>query len=154
MWAFDPSSATDSDATTTSGLGSGSSSGSKSKSSRSYLQLMLCCFLLNSCPHTKFHQNQTTNIEVSVGFGWLVGPVSQKIWMNELSKKRTMDRYQWSFLPINKGKKSSPVGLKAAITFYINPRSQILENKEDEKKRKRDMNFAEAVMNWQTWEVS
>ena len=63
MRAFAPSAATD--ATTTSGLGRGSGSGSQSKNSRSYLKLILCCFLLNSCPHTKFHPTRTKNIEVS-----------------------------------------------------------------------------------------
>ena len=64
MRAFAPSAATDSDATNTSGLGSGSGSGSQSKNSRSYLKLILCCFLPNSCPNTKFYPNWTKNIEV------------------------------------------------------------------------------------------
>ena len=66
MRAFDPSAATASEATTTSGLGSGLSSGSQLKNSRSYLKLILCCFLPNSCPHTKFHPNWTKNIEVKM----------------------------------------------------------------------------------------
>ena len=64
MGAFPPSAATASDATTTSGFGSSLGSGSQSKHSRSYLKLILCCFLPNSCPHTKFHPNWTKNIEV------------------------------------------------------------------------------------------
>ena len=73
MWAFNPSAATASDATNTSGLGSGFNSGS-----RSYLKLIICCFLPNSCPHTKFHPNWTKNIEVKkIGYrsalvGWSV----------------------------------------------------------------------------------
>ena len=66
MMAFAPSAATASDATTISGLGSGLSSGSQLKNSRSYLKLILCCFLPNSCPHTKFHPNWTKNIEVEM----------------------------------------------------------------------------------------
>ena len=64
--AFALSAATASDATTTSGLGSGLSSGSQSKNSRTYLKLIVCCFLPNSCPHTKFHPNWTKNIEVKM----------------------------------------------------------------------------------------
>ena len=79
MRAFSPSAATVFDATTTSGFGSGLSSGSQSKNSRSYLKLILYCFLPNSCPHTKFHPNWTKNIEVKMISYWLVGPVSQKI---------------------------------------------------------------------------
>ena len=82
MRAFPPSAATASDATTTSGFGSGLGSGSQSKNRRSYLKLILCCFLPNSCPHNKFHPNRTKNIEVkrfAIGRLWLVGPVSQKI---------------------------------------------------------------------------
>ncbi len=60
MRAIAPSAATASDATTTNGLGSGLGSGRQSKDSRSYL----CRFLPNSCPHTKFHQNRTKNIDV------------------------------------------------------------------------------------------
>ena len=60
--AFAPSAATASDATTTSGLGSGLSSGSQSKNSRSYLKLILCCFLPNSSPFTKFNPNGTKNM--------------------------------------------------------------------------------------------
>ena len=55
---------------------------SESKNSRSHFKLILCCFLPNSCPHTKFHPNRTKNIEVkrfAIGRLWLVGPVSQKI---------------------------------------------------------------------------
>ena len=76
MWAFNPSAATASDATNTSGLGSGFSSGSQSNSSRSYLKLIICCFLPNSCPHTKFYPNRTKNVEVKkIGYqlasvGW------------------------------------------------------------------------------------
>ena len=66
MRAFDPSAATASEATTTSGLGSGFGSGSQSKIRRRYLKLILCCFLPNSCPHTKFHPNWTKNIEVKM----------------------------------------------------------------------------------------
>ena len=86
MKVFAPSAANASDDTTTSDLGSGLSSattsGSQSKNSHSYLKLIVCCFLSNSCPHTKFHQNQTKNKEVNrlaIGWLWLVGPVSQKI---------------------------------------------------------------------------
>ena len=71
MWAFNPSAATASDATNTSGLGSGFSSGSQSNSSRSYLKLIICSFLPNSCPHTKFHPNWTKNIEVKMISYWL-----------------------------------------------------------------------------------
>ena len=79
MWAFNPSAATASDATNTSGLGSGFSSGSQSNSSRSYLKLIICCFLPNSCPHTKFYPNRTKNIEFKkIGYqSALVGWSSQ-----------------------------------------------------------------------------
>jgi len=60
MRAFPPSAAT------ASGFGSGLGSGSQSKNRRSYLKLILCCFLPNSCPHTKFHPNWTKNIEVKM----------------------------------------------------------------------------------------
>ena len=76
MRAFALSARTVSDATTTSGLGSGFSSSSPSNSSRSYLKLIICCFLLNSYPHTKFHPNRTKNVEVKkIGYrlasvGW------------------------------------------------------------------------------------
>ena len=70
MRAFPPSAATASDATTNSGFGSGLGSGSQSNHSRGYLKLILCCFLPDGCPHTKFHPNQTKSIEV--GFGWSV----------------------------------------------------------------------------------
>ena len=66
MRAFASSAANASDATTTSDLGSGLSSGGKSKNSFSYLKLILCCFLPNSCPHTKFHPNWTKNIEIKM----------------------------------------------------------------------------------------
>ena len=67
MRAFAPSAATASDTTTTtSGLGSGLSSGSQLENSRSYLKRILCCFLPNSCPHTKFHPNWTKNIEIKM----------------------------------------------------------------------------------------
>ena len=66
MRAFAPSAATDSDATTTSGFGSGLGSGNQSKNRHSYLKLILCCALPNSCPHTKFHPNWTKNIEVKM----------------------------------------------------------------------------------------
>jgi len=81
MRAFAPSAANASDATTTSDLGSGLSSGSQSRNSRSYLKLIVCCFLSNSCPHTKFNPNRTKNIEVKkIGYrSALVGSVSQKI---------------------------------------------------------------------------
>ena len=59
MRAFALSAATASDATTTNGLGSGS----QSKNSRSYLKLILCCFLPNSCQHTEFHPIQTKDID-------------------------------------------------------------------------------------------
>ena len=62
MRAFAPSAVT---ATTTSGFGSGLGRGRQSKNSRSHLKLILCCFLPNSCPHTKFHPNWTKNIEVN-----------------------------------------------------------------------------------------
>ena len=71
MRAFPPSAATASDATTTSGFGSGLGSGSQSENRRSYLKLILCCFLPNSCPHTKFHPNWTKNIEVKMISYWL-----------------------------------------------------------------------------------
>merc|ERR1712163_83417 len=71
MRAFPPSVATASDANTTSGFGSGLGSGGQSKNRRSYLKLMLCCFLLNSCPHAKFHPNWTKNIEVKMICYWL-----------------------------------------------------------------------------------
>ncbi len=59
------STVTASDATATSGLGSGLGSGSsQSKNSRSCLKLVLCWFLPNSCPHTKFHISRTEKIEV------------------------------------------------------------------------------------------
>ena len=76
MRAFNPSAGTASDATNTSGLGSGFSSGSQLNSSRSYLKLIICRFLPNSCPHTKFHPNWTKNVEVKkIGYrlasvGW------------------------------------------------------------------------------------
>ena len=83
MRAFPPSAATASDATTTSGFDSGFGSGfgfgfgqSKNRRTRRYLKLILCCFLPNSCPHTKFHPNWTKNIEVEmisyrlVSVGW------------------------------------------------------------------------------------
>ena len=66
MRAFAPSATNASDATTTSDLGSGLSSGSQSKNIRSYLKLILCYFLPNRCPHTKFHPNWTKNIEVEM----------------------------------------------------------------------------------------
>ncbi len=59
MGAFAPSAATTSDATTTSGLGSGLGIGSQTKNSLSYLKLIICCFLPDSRPHTKFHPNRT-----------------------------------------------------------------------------------------------
>ena len=65
MRAFAPSAATAFEATTTaSGLGSGLGSGIQSKNSRRYHKLILCCFLPNSCPHTKLHPNRIKNIEV------------------------------------------------------------------------------------------
>ena len=64
MRVLAPSPATASDATTTSGLGSGLGSGSYQKISRSYIKLILCCFLPNSCPNTEFHPNRIKNIEV------------------------------------------------------------------------------------------
>ena len=77
MSAFALSAATASDAaTTTRGLGSGLDSGSWWKNCHSYLKLIPCCFLPNSCPHTKFHPNRTKNIEVKkIGYqlalvGW------------------------------------------------------------------------------------
>ena len=81
MRAFAPFAATASDATM-SGLGSGLSSGSQLQNSRSYLKLILCCFLPNSCPHTKFHPNRTQKHRSlkdwpSVGFGWLVQSVKK-----------------------------------------------------------------------------
>ena len=66
MRSFAPSDATASDAATTSGLGSGLSCGSQSKNSHSCLKLILCCFLPNSCPDTKFHPNWTKNIDVKM----------------------------------------------------------------------------------------
>ncbi len=75
MGAFTPSDATASASDASSGLGSCLSSGNK-KNSRSYLKLILYCFLPNSCPHTKFHPYQTKNIEVKkIGYrlalnGW------------------------------------------------------------------------------------
>ena len=51
MRAFAPSAATASDATTTSGLGRGLGSGSQSKNSRSYLKLILRCFMPNIFPY-------------------------------------------------------------------------------------------------------
>ncbi len=52
MRAFAPSAVTTSEATTTSGLDYG-------LGSRSYLKLILCCFLPNSCPQTKSNPNRT-----------------------------------------------------------------------------------------------
>ena len=66
MRAFGPSAATASDAATTSGLGSSLSSGSQAKNSLSYLKLILCCFLPDSCPYIKFHPDRTKNIEVQM----------------------------------------------------------------------------------------
>ena len=82
MMTATAASAATTSAATASGLGSGLGSGSWSKNSRSHFKLILCCFLPNSCPHTKFHPNRTKNIEVkrfAIGRLWLVGPVSQKI---------------------------------------------------------------------------
>ena len=62
MRPFAPSAATASDATTS----GATTSGSQSKTSRSYLKLILYCFLPNSCPYTKFHPNWTKNIEVKM----------------------------------------------------------------------------------------
>ena len=82
MRAFATSAAIASCATPTRGLGSGLGSGSQSKNSRSYLKLILCHLLPNSCPHSKFLPNRTRNKEVkkdllSVGFGWLVRSVKE-----------------------------------------------------------------------------
>ena len=71
MRAFAPSATTASDPTTSSGFGSGLSSGSQSKNSHSYLKLILCRFLPNSCPHTKFHPSRTKNIKVKNICYWL-----------------------------------------------------------------------------------
>ena len=68
MRAFAPSAVT---FTTTSGFGSGLGRGSQSKNGCSYLKLILCCFLPNSCPHTKFHPNWTKNKEVKMLSYWL-----------------------------------------------------------------------------------
>ena len=66
------SAATASDATTTSGFGSGLASVGQSRNSLRNLELILCCFLPNSCPHTKFHPNRTKNIEVKKIGHWLM----------------------------------------------------------------------------------
>ena len=73
------SAATASDATAS----GATTSGSQSKNSRSYLKLILCCFLPNSCPYTKFHPNRAKNIEVemisyqSALVGWSVWSVKK-----------------------------------------------------------------------------
>ena len=64
MKACSPSATTAFDATTASGFGSGLGSGSQLRNSRSYINLILYCFLPNSCPYTKFHSNWTKDIEV------------------------------------------------------------------------------------------
>ena len=65
MRAFAPFAVTASEATTTSGLGSGLGSGSQYKNSRSYLKLILCFFLPNSCPHTRKEVRSGLNHKVS-----------------------------------------------------------------------------------------
>ena len=51
-------------------------SGNRSINSRSYLKLILCCILPDSCPHTKFHPNRTKEIKIKkIGYrlafvGW------------------------------------------------------------------------------------
>ena len=82
MRVFAPSAATASDAKTTSSLSSGLASVGQSRNSRSYLKLILCCFLPNSCPYTKFHPNRTKSIEVKwirfrSALGWLVRAVKK-----------------------------------------------------------------------------
>ena len=66
--AFPPSAATAYDATITSGFGSGLGFGSQSKNSRGQLKLILCYFLPNSCPRTRFNPNWTKKHSVMLGY--------------------------------------------------------------------------------------